>query len=77
MELSFPAGVTAAATDVWTLQPAVSLIEVTVIMRDGQSHSSSLTSRKRPDRTFFGVVAESDIASMRFKLPQLADNRKR
>ncbi|HUR99188.1 MAG TPA: hypothetical protein VMZ26_14065 [Pyrinomonadaceae bacterium] len=68
LELTFPSGVKAVGADVWTMQPIVSPVEVTVTTRDGQTHTSTITTRKRPDSTFAGFISESEIASVRFTL---------
>ena len=68
LELTFPGGVRGFGADVWTMQPIVSPVEVTVTTRDGQTHSSTITTKKRPDSTFVGVVSESEIASVRFTI---------
>ena len=66
LELSFPAGVNAFGADIWATQPVVSPIEITVTTRDGRTHTSTITTRKRPESTFTGFVSESEIASVRF-----------
>lgn len=70
LELSFPAGVRAVGSDVWAMQPIVSPIEIAVTTRDGRTHTSIITTRKRPDSTFVGFVSKAEIASVRFTLPK-------
>ena len=66
LELTFRGGVHAFGTDVWTMQPIVSTVDVTVTTRDGRVHTSTITTRKRPESAFVGFVSESEIASVRF-----------
>ena len=66
LEATFREGVHAFGVDVFTMQPIVSPIEIVIRTRDGQTHSSTITTRKRPDSAFFGFVSESEIASVRF-----------
>ena len=68
LELTFPGGVNAVGADIWASQPVVSPIEITVTTRDGRTHTSTITTRKRPDRSFVGFVSESEISSVRFTL---------
>ncbi|HVF30823.1 MAG TPA: hypothetical protein VNA22_07630, partial [Pyrinomonadaceae bacterium] len=68
LELTFPAGVNAIGTDLWTMQPIVSPVEITVTTRDGQTQTSTIPTKTRPDRTFAGFVSESEIVSVRFTL---------
>src|SRR5687768_10034610 len=68
LELTFPARVKAFGADIWASQPIVSPIEITVTTRDGRSHTSTITTRKRPDSTFIGFVSDLEIASLRFTL---------
>lgn len=70
LDLSFGAGVSAFGADLWTMQPIVSPIEIVVTTRDGRTHTSTITTTKRPDSTFVGFVSESEIASVRFTLPK-------
>ena len=68
LELSFPAGVKAVGADIWASQPIVSPIEMSVTTRDGQTYTSTITTKPRPSSTFAGFVSESEIASVRFTL---------
>src|SRR5687767_9979708 len=58
MELTFPGGVNAVGADIWSSQPVVSQIEMTVTTRDGRTHTSTITTKKRPDSTFAGFISE-------------------
>ena len=66
MEATFRQGVHAFGVDVFTMQPVVSPIEITILTRDGRTHTTTITTRKRPDSAFFGFVSESEITSVRF-----------
>lgn len=68
LELTLGGGVKALGFDIWTSQPIVSPIEITVTTRDGRSLTSTITTRKRPESTFAGFVSESEIRTVRFVL---------
>jgi TolB protein len=68
LELRFPAGVKSWGADLWTMQPVASPLEITVVTQDGRSHTATVTTKRRPERTFAGVVSEVEIASLRFTL---------
>src|SRR5688572_14484 len=68
LELRFPGGVNAIGADFWTMQPIVSPIEMTVTTRDGSIHTSTISTRKRPESAFAGFVSKSEIASVRITL---------
>src|SRR5688500_3626852 len=68
LELGFPRGVNAISADVWASQPVVSPIEIRFTTRDGRTHTSTITTRKRPDGAFAGFVSESEISTVRFTL---------
>ena len=68
LELSLPAGVRSWGADLWAMQPVASPIEITVVTKDGGSNTSTVTTKRRPDRTFVGVVSEAEITSVRFTL---------
>ena len=68
MELTFRGGVHAFGADLWTMQPIVSPVEITIITRDGRTHTSTVTTRKRPESAFLGFVSQSEISSVRFTL---------
>ena len=68
LELNFPSGVNAIGADFWTMQPIVSPIEMTVITSDGRTHTSTVSTKKRPDSTFAGFISTSEITTVRFSL---------
>ena len=68
LELSFPSGVNAVGVDLWTMQPIVSPVEITVTTRDGSTLTSTVSTRKRPESAFAGFVSKSEIASVRITI---------
>ena len=70
LEVMLPGGATAVATDVWSVQPSRSTVEVTVTTADGKTRTETVTTVARPDAGFIGFASESPIVSIRFTPPK-------
>ena len=70
IEIALPAGTTAVGTDVWTVQPLQSSIEVTVTTSDGKSRTETIATPARPGAAFVGFTSDSSITSLRFTPPK-------
>ena len=67
---TLPGGVTAVGTDLWSVQPPLSTIEVTVTTADGKSRTESVTTPLRPAAGFIGFTSDSPIVSLRITPPK-------
>ena len=70
LEIKLGDGITAIATDVWTVQPSQSTIEVTVTTSDGQTRTETINTPARPMAGFIGFTSNSSIVSLRFMPPK-------
>ncbi|HEX6732156.1 MAG TPA: hypothetical protein VF074_19210 [Pyrinomonadaceae bacterium] len=70
LEVKLPTDVTAVATDLWSVQPAVSPVEVIVTTTDGRAQSATVTTAARPAATFIGFTSPTPISSIRFTIPR-------
>lgn len=67
LDVTLPAGVTAAGAEVWTQQPQVARLLVTATTADGQSLAAFVQTRPRPAGSFVGFISESPIVSLSFR----------
>ena len=70
LEIYLPDGTTAIGTDIWTVQPLQSTVEVTVATKDGKSCTQSISTPPRPAAGFVGFTSETSIASIRITPPK-------
>jgi len=70
LEVRLPANVTAVGADIWTVQPAVSAVEVFAAAADGQPQAASITTAQRPAPTFIGFTSSTPISFIRFTIPR-------
>jgi hypothetical protein len=70
---TLPAGVFAVGTDVWTILPDQSRVDVTVFY-DGTSATYHLTGGAHPTRTFIGFTSDQAITEIRFSPEAIAGN---
>ncbi|HEV3470019.1 MAG TPA: hypothetical protein VG148_11905 [Pyrinomonadaceae bacterium] len=70
LEASLPGGTTAVGAELWTQQPYLSTVEVTVTTTDGAAQTVVVNTRARPAGSFVGFISESDIVSVRFRPPK-------
>ncbi|PYS99636.1 MAG: hypothetical protein DMF63_11180 [Acidobacteria bacterium] len=68
LELKLPSGVNAVGADFWAMQPIVSPIEITVTTSDGLTHSTTVSTKKRPDSAFAGFISTSEITTVSITL---------
>jgi hypothetical protein len=70
LTVTLPVGVTAVGTDLWSVPPSASTIEVTVTTADGRSRTESVTTPARPAAGFIGFTSGSPIVSLRITPPK-------
>src|SRR5918993_1002525 len=70
LDVTLPSGVSAVGVDLWTQQPYVSTVEVTVTTEDGQSETVVANTRNRPEAAFVGFIADKSIVSISFRPPK-------
>lgn len=70
LEVRLPAEVTAVGTDLWTVQPALSSVQVTVTAADGRTQTANISTAARPAPTFVGFTSPVSITSIRFAIPK-------
>jgi len=70
LDVTLPSGITAVGADLWTAQPYVSSIEVTVTTLDGQSQTVTVNTLRHPASAFIGFTSNSPISSLRLGLPR-------
>ena len=70
LEIKLPGGVTAVATDIWTVQPLQSSLEVVATTGDGKSQTVTVSTPARPAAGFVGFTSSSDIVSIRITPPK-------
>ncbi len=70
LEVMLPADVTAVGTDLWTVQPAVSSVQVVVTATDGSTQTANVATSPRPAPTFVGFTSATSISSIRFAIPR-------
>jgi hypothetical protein len=66
LEVTIPSGTKAVGTDLWTVQPLQSTVEVTVTTADGETRTESVSTPARPAAGFIGFISNSPIVSLRF-----------
>ncbi|HEX7295064.1 MAG TPA: hypothetical protein VF251_04870 [Pyrinomonadaceae bacterium] len=69
LEVKLPGNVTAVGVDLWTVQPVVSSVEVSVATTDGQTQTASFATSQRPAATFIGFTSLKPISLIRFTIP--------
>lgn len=70
LEVRLPAEVSAVGTDLWTVQPAVSSVQVTVTTTDGSTQTANISTSPRPAPAFVGFTSAASISSIRFAIPR-------
>jgi TolB protein len=70
MEVRLPADVTAVGVDLWTVQPAVSSVQVVVTATDGRTQIANVATSPRPSPTFVGFTSATSFSSIRFAIPR-------
>jgi hypothetical protein len=70
LQVMFPNGITAVATDIWTAQPYVSSLEVVATTTDAKTQSVTVTTPQRPAGAFVGFTSDTPFSSLRFSIPR-------
>lgn len=70
LDVTLPSGTTAVGCDLWTQQPYVSTIEVTITTSDGRAQTVVVATRNRPAAAFVGFISDSAIVSISFRPPK-------
>ncbi|MDQ3804446.1 MAG: hypothetical protein M3416_11515 [Acidobacteriota bacterium] len=70
LDAALPAGTTAVGAELWTQQPYVSAVEVTVATAGGSTQTVVVNTRDRPAGSFVGFISEADIVSVSFRPPK-------
>ncbi len=70
LDITPPEGTTAFAVDLWTAQPQVSSIDISVETDDGKSLTLTVHSRPRPHAAFAGFVAEVPLRRVQLRIPK-------
>ncbi|MDT7603828.1 MAG: hypothetical protein QOF61_1825 [Acidobacteriota bacterium] len=69
LDVTLPAGTTAAGADLWTAQPSVSTVEVVATTSDGRTQTITVNTQ-RPAGAFVGFTSGAAITSLRFAIPR-------
>ena len=70
LDVSLPGGVYAVGADLWTGQPFISTVDVTVTNTEGKTQTITVDTRSRPGSSFAGFVSDEEIRSVRFQIPK-------
>ena len=70
LEVRLPAEVTAVGTDLWTVQPVASSVQVVVTANDGSTQTATVPTTQRPAPAFVGFTSATSISSIRFAIPR-------
>ena len=67
LDVTLPAGTTAAGCDLWTHQPYAGTVEVTAATADGRQHTVVVNTLNRPAAAFVGFISEAEIVTISFR----------
>ena len=70
LEVRLPQNVTAVGADLWTVQPAVSSVQVSVTAGDGRTQTANVATSSRPTATFIGFTSTTPMSFIRFAIPR-------
>ena len=69
LDAVLPGGFQGVAADLWTQQPFVSFIDVTVTAADATTSTVRINTVARPTASFFGVISDAALSSVSFRTP--------